>query len=67
MPKLLTSAQARERIGVSRERLRQLILSGELEAIKTGDAANSHYRISEDAIADYIERHKVVPVHAGAS
>jgi excisionase family DNA binding protein len=58
---LLTSAEARERIGVSREQLRRLILAGEIEAIKTGDAPNSHFRISEEAIAAYIESHKVVP------
>lgn len=63
---MLTSAEARERIGVSREQLRQLILRGELEAIKTGDAANSHYRIPEEAIAEYLERRKVRPTLAAS-
>lgn len=59
MPKLLTSAEARSRIGVSRAKLEALIREGEIEAIKTGSAPNSHYRISEEAIEAYIERHKV--------
>lgn len=63
---MLTSAEARKRIGVSRERLRQLILSGELEAIKTGSAVNSHYRISEEAVDGYLERRKVQPVQAAS-
>lgn len=56
---MLTSAQARERLGISRAKLEALIHEGEIEAIKTGDAPNSHYRISEEAIAAYIERRRV--------
>jgi excisionase family DNA binding protein len=59
MPKLLTSAEARSRIGVSRAKLEALIHQGEIEAFKTGSAPNSHYRISEESLAAYIERHKV--------
>jgi excisionase family DNA binding protein len=62
---LLTSAEARERLGISRFTLEALIRSGEIEAIKTGSAPNSHFRISEESIAAYIERRRVVP--AGAS
>jgi excisionase family DNA binding protein len=64
MPKLLTSAEARSRIGVSRAKLEALIREGEIEAIKTGSAPNSHYRISEESLAAYIERHKVPAVAA---
>jgi excisionase family DNA binding protein len=63
---LLTAAEARERIGVSREQLRRLILAGEIRAHKTGGARNSHYRISEEAIAAYLERHEAAPVKAAS-
>lgn len=53
---MLSAAEARERIGVSREQLRRLIKAGEIPAHKTGGARNSHYRISEAAVAAYIER-----------
>ena len=59
---MLTSAEARERIGISRAKLEALIHQGEIEAIKTGSAPNSHYRISEEALEAYIERQKVEPV-----
>lgn len=58
---MLTSAEARARIGVSREQLRRLIKAGEIQAHKTGGARNSHYRISEEAIAAYLESHQAVP------
>jgi excisionase family DNA binding protein len=61
---LLTSAEARERIGISRAKLEALIREGEIEAIKTGSAPNSHYRIPEDAVTAYLESHKVVPAGA---
>jgi excisionase family DNA binding protein len=64
--KLLTAAEARERIGVSREQLRRLIKDGEIQAHKTGGAVNSHYRISEQAVADYLERHAAVPAKAAS-
>ena len=56
---MLTAAEAREQLGVSRETLRKLIKSGDLKATKTGGSRNSHYRLSEDDIADYIERASV--------
>lgn len=52
----LSAAEARERIGVSRETFRKLIKSGDLVAHKSGSAPNSHYRISEDALAEYLQR-----------
>jgi excisionase family DNA binding protein len=63
---LLTSAEARERIGIGRAKLEALIREGEIEAIKTGTAPNSHYRIPEEAVDAYIERHKVVPAQVGS-
>lgn len=60
---MLTSAEARERIGISRKKLEELIRDGELDGtIKTGDAPNSHYRIPEEAVTAYLARRKVVPV-----
>lgn len=56
---MLTAAEARERIGISREQLRRLIKDGEIAAHKTGGAVNSHYRISEAEVDAYIERHRV--------
>lgn len=64
--KLLTAAEARERIGVSREQLRRLIKDGEIEAHKTGSAVNSHYRIPEKSVEAYLERHRVVPAAAAS-
>lgn len=58
---MLTSAQVRSELRIGRDKLRELITSGELEAIRTGDSPNAHYRISEESLADYKERRKVVP------
>lgn len=63
---MLTAAEAAERIGVVPEQLRRLVRSGELDAHKTGSARNSHLRISEAAIAVYLERHKATPVTAAS-
>lgn len=53
---MLTATQACERLAVSRDTLRKLIKSGDLRAMKVGPGANAHWRISEEAIADYIRR-----------
>lgn len=58
---MLTSAEARERLRISRKKLEELIRDGEIEAIKTGSAPNSHFRIPEESVAAYIERRRVVP------
>lgn len=52
----LTAAEARKRIGVSRETLRKAIKAGDLKAHKSGPARNSHYRISEEAVTEYLKR-----------
>jgi excisionase family DNA binding protein len=57
----LTAAETRERLRISRETLRKLINSGELKASKIGNGPTSDLRISEEAIADYMERHTVTP------
>lgn len=52
---MLTTKQARERLNVSRNTLYGLIESGELKAVLVG----FQYRITEDAIRDYIKRNEV--------
>lgn len=59
---MLTVTEAAERLGVVAEQVRRLARSGELAAHKTGAARNSHIRISEQAIADYLATHR--PAHA---
>jgi excisionase family DNA binding protein len=56
----LTRAEACERLNVSRETLRKLIKSGELKAHKTSAGRTSPYRISEEAIRDYVKRHETL-------
>lgn len=58
---MLTSAQVRAELRIGRDKLRELIQAGEIEAIRTGDAPNSHYRFTEEALAAYVESHKVMP------
>jgi excisionase family DNA binding protein len=63
---MLTSAQVRAELRIGRDKLRELIQAGELEAIRTGDAHSSPYRIPEESVAAYKERHKVVPAGVGS-
>jgi excisionase family DNA binding protein len=63
---MLTSAEARKRIGVNRNLLAKLIRDGELEAIKTGDAPNSHYRITEESVEAFLARRKAQLVKAAS-
>lgn len=51
----LTAAEARERLGVSRETLRKLIKSRALTAHKITDGLTSPYRISEEAVEAYLD------------
>ena len=52
----LTFTETCTRLRVSHETLRRLIKSGVLEAHKTSPGRTAPYRISERAIADYLER-----------
>jgi len=63
---MLTSAEARKRLGVSRSKLQALIHDGEIEAIKIGPGRTSHLRISEEAIDAYLKRSKVQPAKAAS-
>jgi excisionase family DNA binding protein len=44
---------------ISEEAARQLVKSGAIKAMKTGSGLTSPWRISEEALADYIERQTV--------
>lgn len=55
----LTFAEACERLRVSHETLRRLIKSELLQAHKIGPGRTSPYRISEQAITEYLKRQTV--------
>ena len=57
----LTFREVCDRLRMAPKTVRKLIVSGDLEATKTGDAANSHYRISDRALAAFMERRRVHP------
>lgn len=57
----LTIAQACDALQVDRVKIRNLINEGQFEAIKLGDAPNSHVRIDEESFKAYLERAKVQP------
>jgi excisionase family DNA binding protein len=50
----LTFAETCERLRLSPEPVRRLIKSGKLRAHKAGDGVTSPYRISEEAIDEYV-------------
>ena len=52
----LTFAETCERLRVSHETLRKLIKAELLQAYKIGPHRTSPYRISQDAIDEYIKR-----------
>ena len=53
---MLTAEQVCDQLGISRETFRKLVRTGELRAMKTGPQEKAHWRISEEAVADYIRR-----------
>lgn len=66
---MLTFSEVCDRLRMSPKTLRKLITSGELEASRVGShgiGGNGQYRITEEAIADYLERNKVVPTSAAS-
>lgn len=64
---MLTRSEVCKRLRIGKNTYHELIKSGELQAIRTGTAPNSPYKVSEEALADYIERSKVVAVGQGTS
>ena len=59
---MLTRRHVCKRLGIGKNEFIRLVRTGELRAIRTGSAPNSPYRVSEDALDDYIERKTVQPV-----
>lgn len=55
----LTIKEVCDALRVSRWTAGRLIKSGELKAIKTGDAHSAAVRIDDESYADFIERHTV--------
>ena len=55
----LSSEEACKRLRLSRDTLHKLIKSGALRAHKTSSGRTAPYRISEQAIAEYLERQTV--------
>ena len=55
----LSAVEARARLRISRETFRKLVLSGDLKASKVGPFRNSPYRVSEDDLAEYMDRQAV--------
>ena len=64
---MLTRRDVCKRLGIGKDRFYELVRSGELAAIKTDTKRNSPYKVSEESLADYCERVKVVPDRAAAS
>ena len=58
---MLTRRQVKQRLGIGKTEFLRLVKTGELEAIRIGDAPNSPFRVSEEALEEYIERRKVRP------
>jgi len=61
-PLMLTRSEVRRRLGISKNEYLRLVRSGELPAIRTNSARNSPYRVSEESLAEFIERQTVKPV-----
>lgn len=60
---MLTAGQAMDRLQISPKTFRKLITNGDLKASKVGGGRwGGAYRISEEDLADYIERQTVRPV-----
>ena len=59
---MLTNSQVRKRLGIGRAEFLRLVRTGELPAIRIGTAPNSPFRVSEEDLADFIERKTVQPV-----
>lgn len=58
---MLTAKEVCQQLGIGRDKLRELIQSGELTAIRTSPAPKAPYRVSEEALADFIKRQTVKP------
>jgi len=63
---MLKRSEVCRRLGIGKNEFVRLARTGELTAIRTGDAPNSPYKVSEEALAEYIERRKVRPEAAAS-
>lgn len=66
---MLTFREVCDRLRMSPKSVRKLIVSGEIAASRVGShglGGNGQYRVTEEALADYLERNKVVPVRAAS-
>jgi excisionase family DNA binding protein len=59
---MLTRSVVCARLGIGKDEFLRLVRTGELRAIRTGKAPNSPYKVSEEALAEYIESVTVQPV-----
>lgn len=59
---MLTRSRVCERLGIGKDEFLRLVREGELTAIRIGSAPNSPYKVSEEALAEFIERKTVEPV-----
>lgn len=64
--RMLTRKEVRSRLGIGKDKYLDLVRTGELAAIRTGTAPNSPYRVSEAALADFIERNRVRPAEVAS-
>jgi hypothetical protein len=60
-PQMLRRSQVRKRLGIGKDKFLELVNTGQLAAIRAGDAPNSPFLVSEEALADFIERNRVKP------
>lgn len=58
LPPAVTPGSAERVLGITRPTLRNLIVTGELVAFRTGPR-KGHYRICVSSIADFLARHAV--------
>ena len=58
---MLTRARVIERLGINKDTFARLCRTGELPAVRIGDAPNSPYRVTEEDLEEFIERHRVQP------
>ena len=56
---MLTLKEAADQLRIDSETVRLLIKSGEIKAMKAGSGLTSPWRISEEALAEYMERQTV--------
>lgn len=63
---MLARRHVRKRLGIGKDKFLELVRTGQLAAIRAGDAPNSPYLVSEADLRDFIERNRVKPVPAAS-